>query len=100
MSNNINDRLASLFWDREPPPLESDQAILRIMDIGDWDDICFMEKSISAPRLIDVFNNAPVGALTPQSQRLWQLRLKLKNLPKPTRIPNLEYHALPFRNSS
>ena len=86
-----------IFWDRgSAPAADSDVALWRVMNLGDWATIRAMEREVPRHRLVAVLRAAPAGALSPRSRRFWQVRLGVADLPPPRRLPGIEHHELPF----
>lgn len=78
-----------LFWDERahPPSVDSPRFLWRVMDLGTWEMVRAMEKSLSKSYLTDVLKQAPCGALSQKSWNFWCLRLGV-NLPYPDRFAN------------
>lgn len=89
-----------VFWDRDPAPAAGTEvALLRVMNLGDWEAIRAIERETPRDRLEAALRAAPAGALSPRSRRFWQVRLGATDLPPPRRLPDLEHHELPFGSS-
>lgn len=100
MAKTLEETVVSLFWDRDtPPPVESELALWRVMDLGDWDAILLLEERFSKQWLEGLLRRAPAGSLSGRSRRFWKVRLGLQELPNPNRLPDTDHHELPFRNS-
>jgi hypothetical protein len=100
MPETMEKIVASLFWDRnQPPPVDSDLALWRVMNLGDWDAILLLEKSVSGDRLERLLREAPAGSLSRRSRRFWQVRLGLRALPEQERLPGMKHDELAFRGS-
>ena len=80
---NQNDAILSLAnrycWDMPPEEFLAGKSrvILRVMDIGDWDDCLLLEKIFQRSELALVLKDALAGSLRPRSWSFWHYRLGL-----------------------
>lgn len=55
----------------------ADRVIYRVMDLGVLDDILALERTFGRPRLADILEHMPPGAMRPRSWWFWHYRLGL-----------------------
>ena len=80
VENQILRALAARYcWDMDPKdaPARKNSVILRVMDLGAWDDLLDLEKTFGAAELARRLRAAPPGALRPRSWTFWHYRLGL-----------------------
>jgi len=71
-------------WDMDPSQAsqQKDRVILRVMDLGVWNDVLDLEQTFRPSELRRILQNAPAGAMRPRSWYFWHYRLKLANADK------------------
>jgi len=65
------------------------QVAAQVMNLGDWSDVCLLEKGLGRGNLREVIHHAEIGMFNSRSWHFWHYRLGLVEVgrvpPLPTR---------------
>jgi len=67
------------------------QVAAQVMNLGDWSDVCLLEKSLEREDLREVINHAEIGMFTPRSWHFWHYRLELAEVGQVPPMPKRKF---------
>jgi len=81
-----------LWWKTPGEAMETPlQVAAQVMNLGDWSDVCLLEKSLEREDLREVINHAEIGMFTPRSWHFWHYRLELAEVGQVPPMPKRKF---------